>query len=37
MAGTVTLGQIAWVLVACAVLVAAFAPLAIYHFFRRSR
>jgi hypothetical protein len=37
MAGTVTLGQIAWVLVACAVLVAVFAPLAMYHFFRRSR
>jgi hypothetical protein len=37
MARTVTLGQSAWVLVACAVLVAVFAPLAMYHFFRRFR
>jgi len=37
MAGTVTLDQIAWVLVACTVLVAVFAPPAMYHFFQRSR
>lgn len=37
MAGTATVGQVGWVLMACAAFIVLFAPLTMYQFFRQSR